>query len=203
METYLVHHGILGMHWGIRRYQNKDGSLTAEGKKRYSTDEKFKEKYDKYESRKEFWQSKKGKTIKASIVVGSVAAASVLAAYGGLKQADYIKSKKEVTSVLEPFWKNKAENTKMRTLEEYKTDIYKHLGDDWRDKRAQDRYNMEIENGKKQIKDLIKDTYNYKGRERTEAIRNKFDRYAGMFGGYKTRSPLEIWKSVYLREESK
>ena len=31
----LMHHGIKGMHWGIRRYQNKDGSLTPEGKKRY------------------------------------------------------------------------------------------------------------------------------------------------------------------------
>lgn len=30
----LEHHGILGMRWGIRRYQNKDGSLTAAGKKR-------------------------------------------------------------------------------------------------------------------------------------------------------------------------
>lgn len=30
MELY--HHGILGMKWGIRRYQNKDGSLTAAGK---------------------------------------------------------------------------------------------------------------------------------------------------------------------------
>jgi RimJ/RimL family protein N-acetyltransferase len=30
----LFHHGIKGMHWGIRRYQNADGSLTAEGKKR-------------------------------------------------------------------------------------------------------------------------------------------------------------------------
>ena len=33
----LVHHGILGMKWGIRRWQNKDGSLTEEGKKRYLT----------------------------------------------------------------------------------------------------------------------------------------------------------------------
>ena len=28
----LMHHGILGMKWGIRRYQNKDGSLTKQGK---------------------------------------------------------------------------------------------------------------------------------------------------------------------------
>ncbi len=29
----LYHHGILGMHWGIRRFQNKDGSYTEAGKK--------------------------------------------------------------------------------------------------------------------------------------------------------------------------
>ena len=32
----LAHHGIKGMKWGVRRYQNKDGSLTDKGKKRYS-----------------------------------------------------------------------------------------------------------------------------------------------------------------------
>lgn len=34
----LYHHGILGQKWGVRRYQNKDGSLTEEGKKRYDRD---------------------------------------------------------------------------------------------------------------------------------------------------------------------
>ena len=36
METYLAHHGILGMKWGIRRYQTADGVLTESGKVRYS-----------------------------------------------------------------------------------------------------------------------------------------------------------------------
>lgn len=35
--NYLCHHGILGMKWGIRRYQNPDGSLTAAGKARYGS----------------------------------------------------------------------------------------------------------------------------------------------------------------------
>lgn len=34
MTTILVHHGIEGQRWGVRRYQNEDGSLTSEGKKR-------------------------------------------------------------------------------------------------------------------------------------------------------------------------
>lgn len=34
MEEIIAHHGILGMKWGIRRYQNKDGSLTPAGKRR-------------------------------------------------------------------------------------------------------------------------------------------------------------------------
>lgn len=32
--SYLAHHGIKGQKWGIRRFQNPDGSLTAEGRKR-------------------------------------------------------------------------------------------------------------------------------------------------------------------------
>lgn len=35
--SYLVHHGILGQKWGVRRYQNKDGTYTAAGKKHRKT----------------------------------------------------------------------------------------------------------------------------------------------------------------------
>lgn len=36
-SMYIAHHGIKGMRWGVRRYQNADGSLTPEGRKRYLT----------------------------------------------------------------------------------------------------------------------------------------------------------------------
>lgn len=34
MNDYLEHHGIKGQKWGVRRYQNPDGTLTKEGKER-------------------------------------------------------------------------------------------------------------------------------------------------------------------------
>lgn len=34
-ENYIAHDGVKGMHWGVRRYQNKDGSLTPAGRERY------------------------------------------------------------------------------------------------------------------------------------------------------------------------
>lgn len=37
----LSHHGIKGQKWGVRRFQNEDGSLTAEGRKRYENGDSY------------------------------------------------------------------------------------------------------------------------------------------------------------------
>lgn len=47
----LTHWGIRGMRWGVRRYQNKDGSLTAAGKNRLKTED-YHEDYNKAHSSK-------------------------------------------------------------------------------------------------------------------------------------------------------
>ena len=51
----IEHHGIRGQRWGIRRFQNPDGTLTNEGKKRYERikpDKSVKERKETYKNRK-------------------------------------------------------------------------------------------------------------------------------------------------------
>lgn len=50
-ELCLAHFGIKGQKWGVRRYQNEDRTLTAEGKDRYR-------KESEYDSKSNTWKSK-------------------------------------------------------------------------------------------------------------------------------------------------
>ena len=63
---YLAHHGVLGQKWGVRRYQNKDGSLTSAGKARARMDT---EKGNKWALSKH-----QPSSIKSSIAAGLYAA---------------------------------------------------------------------------------------------------------------------------------
>lgn len=75
MENYsrtdeLQHWGVKGQKWGVRRYQNKDGSLTQAGQKRYARDAKEKE-YDQYDSEKKTYYKESKKNGRSDLQVDS------------------------------------------------------------------------------------------------------------------------------------
>lgn len=72
----LCHHGILGQKWGIRRFQNKDGSLTSSGKIRYSN----RTNHTSDKNRKGL-SDKQKKALK----IGLAAFGTAVAAYGAYK----------------------------------------------------------------------------------------------------------------------
>lgn len=74
-EDYLEHFGVKGMKWGVRRYQNKDGSLTSRGKKRYKRSEESEENEKERKARRK-------RNIKIAIGVSVGVAAVAVAAYG-------------------------------------------------------------------------------------------------------------------------
>lgn len=59
-EEYLEHHGVLGQKWGVRRFQNKDGSLTSAGKKHVAAENKKKPAEESHED----YKSARNKSVK-------------------------------------------------------------------------------------------------------------------------------------------
>lgn len=73
--SYLIHYGIQGQKWGVRRFQNEDGTLTPEGIKRYANlldksekSNRYKKKLNKFEDKTDIYGNKYAKTVKDKII---------------------------------------------------------------------------------------------------------------------------------------
>lgn len=87
-DEFLVHHGIKGQRWGIRRFQNEDGTRTAAGKAR----ERNGEQGSASDAKKRGLTDAQKSTLKKVAIGAGVAAAAGLAVYGAVKYSDAIKN---------------------------------------------------------------------------------------------------------------
>ena len=102
----LQHHGIKGQKWGVRNYQNQDGTLTPEGRLRYGVESK-EGSYTNRASRESESNLKSGGRItaeqkdklKKAAIVGATVAATALAVYGAYKISEARKDAKYERSV--------------------------------------------------------------------------------------------------------
>jgi hypothetical protein len=89
----LYHHGIKGQKWGVRRFQNEDGSLTPAGEKRYDGDKsirriKLEDKYVKRGMSKEDAERAAKKRIRTEMLIATAATLTVVAAVAYKKHID-------------------------------------------------------------------------------------------------------------------
>ena len=85
-EGYIAHYGVKGQKWGVRRYQNEDGSLTTAGKHRYGFLDRIGLKKDNSTKESDTSKSSKneetGKKIKKVLAISAGVGVAALAAYG-------------------------------------------------------------------------------------------------------------------------
>lgn len=104
--VYLEHHGIKGQRWGVRRYQNEDGSLTNAGRKRYSG-------YDPTATVK---KSKRTKTFERMAATGERNAK--------LQDHNYEKTGNEYHKRSAEQWRKESAQNKRYAEESYKRDVF-------------------------------------------------------------------------------
>ena len=112
-EEYLSHYGILGMKWGVRRFQREDGSYTKRGLERYREAEK---KYDDINSKYKAAKKNKSSSTNSLRSKRMSAKKEMSKSYGELKRVNRIDQGKRLVQEGKTITKNNAKKDVALTI---------------------------------------------------------------------------------------
>lgn len=199
-ESDLTHHGIKGQKWGIRRFQNEDGSLTAAGEKRYyGKANAIQRDIDSFKGLEKGIYSKSGKMLlSSSDVKKSVSALEAqrdkARAKGDAKRTiDAAKAKKK--NIRKEYQKAQRERNKELDA----------INEKYDKKRTENAFGLDNGSASDRLKKHLKNEY-----ERSQAI-NKWDqknldarrKLRTDLGKKKTDTLLMKWKQESINDISK
>lgn len=164
-KDYLAHYGIKGQKWGVRRFQNSDGSLTQLGREHYGRSEGKLSRSEKKEIRKEYKQDNKqayeyGRSATISGRAADVARKKEAKAQKKYdrRQSEKNADKLKVATKLRKDWEKTAKEAQNKA-EQHRKDLVKKYGQEHvssikYDKKG--RVNEKIHTGKEYWKSFLK-----------------------------------------------